>query len=142
MDVQSLREVDVPRLPDITMSLPSTSLVTLTYTLKTSDHPTANTISFLYYYPKTPKEIMVTMPVDIGCNYHLLVSYDLSKANHLSAKEALIRFGVLGPAENYTWNIRVTCQKIPDINVSITCLFLSIINTLGQCLCTWALCRS
>ena len=120
LDVQSLREVDVPQLPDITMSLPSTSLVTLTYTLKTPHHLTANAISFLHYYPKTPEEIMVAMPINIGCNYQLPVSYDLSsKANHLSAKEALIRFGVLGPAENYTWNITITCQKTPDINVSI-----------------------
>ena len=118
LDVQSLREVDVPQLPDITMSLPSTSLVTLAYTLKMPYHPTTNTISFLHYYPKSPKEIMISMPIDIECNYQLPVSYDLSNANLLSAKEAFIRFGVLGPAENYTWNIAIICQNIPDINVS------------------------
>ena len=64
---------------------------------------------------------MISMPIDIECNYQLPVSYDLSNANLLSAKEAFIRFGVLGPAENYTWNIMIICQNIPDINVSTVC---------------------
>jgi len=56
----------------------------------------------------------------IKCNYSLVVSYDLSYSNVQSAKEALVRFGVLGPAENYTWNITINCPEISDnIDVSI-----------------------
>lgn len=123
LDVQSLREVDIPLLPDVTMSLPSTSLVTLTYTLKIPYHFTTNTVSFLHYYPKTPEEIMVSMPLSVGCNYQLPVSYDLSNSNHPSAVEALVRFGMLGPAGDYTWNISISCEGTADINVSIVYSF-------------------
>lgn len=121
MDVQSLREVDIPQLPNLVMSLPSTSLVILSYTLNVPHHFTTNTVSFVHFYPRTSDEIMLSMPLNIDCNYQLPISYDLSSSNQPSAKEALIRFGVLGPAENYTWNITTTCQGIPDVNVSVMC---------------------
>ena len=128
MDVQSLHEVDVPHIPDLTMSLPSTSLVTLSYTLKMAYHFTTDTVSFVHHYPISSEEIMVTMPINIGCNYHLPISYNMNNSDKLSAKEALIRFGVLGPAENYTWNITTTCQGVTDINVNIVYSSLSVIN--------------
>ena len=127
MDVQSLHEVDVPQIPDLTMSLPPTSLVTLSYTLKMPYHFT-NTVSFVHFYPTSSEEIMVSMPINTGCNYHLPISYNMNNSNKLSAKEALIRFGVLGPAENYTWNITTTCQGVTDINVSRVYSSLTVIN--------------
>ena len=133
MDVQSLREVDAPYLPDVIMLLPSSSLVMLTYALKMPYHLATNTISFVHYYPRTSEEIMVAMNTT-GCNYQLPVSFDMSNSNHLTAKEALIRFGVLGSAENYTWSISVTCHGITDINVStIACAFIviNVYNTSG-----------
>ena len=73
---------------------------------------------------------MVSMPINIGCNYHLPILYNVNNLNKLSAKEALIRFGVLGPAENYTWNIITTCQGVTDIDVSIVYSSLSGCNQL------------
>lgn len=130
MDVQSLREVDIPQIQDLTMSLPSTSLVTLSYTLKMPYHFTTNTVSFVHYYPTSSEAIMVSMPINIGCNYHLPISYNMNNSEQLSAKEALIRFGVLGPAENYTWNITTTCQGVTDVDVSIAHSSLSGCNKL------------
>lgn len=122
LDVHSLREVDAPQLPDLAMSLPPISLVTLSYTLTTPHHFITNIVSFLHFYPKTPEEIMRPMPINIHNNYQLSITYDVSSSEQLSAaKQALIRFGVLGPAENSTWIITITCQGIPDVNVSTSC---------------------
>ena len=128
MDVQSLREVGAPWLPDLTMSLPSTSLVILSYTLRMPYHFTTNTVSFVHFYPKTSEEIMFLLPTNIKCNYMLPISYDLSNSKQLDAKEALVRFGVLGPAENYTWNITITCLGTPGINVSSLSRAYSFLN--------------
>ena len=68
---------------------------------------------------------MVSMPINTGCNYHLPISYNMNNSDHHSAKEALIRFGVLGPAENYTWKITTICQGVTDVDVSIVYSFLS-----------------
>jgi len=68
------------------------------------------------------------MPIDTGCSYHLSNLYDLKNSNWFSAKEALVRFGMLGPAENYTWNITITCQGLSDINVTSYSVCSLVIN--------------
>jgi len=120
LDVQSLRETVAPQLPDLSTFLPPMSLVTLSYTLNMSQHFSTNTVSFKQFYPTSSKQIMLQTDFYIKCNYSLIVSYDLSDSNVQNAKEALVRFGVLGPAENYTWNITINCPEISDnIDVSI-----------------------
>ncbi|XP_065909879.1 uncharacterized protein [Dysidea avara] len=121
LDVQSLRETVAPQLPDLSTSLPPMSLVTISYTLNKSQHFTStNTVSFVQFYPTSSKQIMLQTDLYIKCNYSLLVSYDLSDSNVPNVKESLLRFGVLGPAENYTWNITINCPGISDnVDVSV-----------------------
>ena len=122
LDVQSLRETVAPQLPDLSTSLPPMSLVTISYTLNMSQHFTStNTVSFVQFYPTSSKQIMLQTDLYIKCNYSLLVSYNLSDSNVQNVKESLLRFGVLGPAENYTWNITINCPEISD-NVDVSVL--------------------
>lgn len=145
LDVKSLREVDdVPSLPELIMSLPSTSLVSLSYTLKMPHQFATNTVSFVHFYPKTSEQIMLLMPVNVQCGYMLPISYYLANSNQSNAKEALVRFGVLGPAENNSWNINTACQGVTDVNVRITVFSITTIlyRDTGYYPCTWCLCRS
>ncbi len=119
-DVNSLRDVKAPTWPMGEVTLPPLSLLVASYeTLEPSSakshRPTAHKTcdggvrKQITVPPVDRTSIMQSIPMDIPCNYSLVVRFNTSQVKLEKPDVAFLRVSILGEPGKETWMVAFQC---------------------------------
>ena len=111
LDVHSLREVAPPSM-DGDVKLPPLSLLLSTYTLKDCSNGRCSPVEALRettVLPTSGEWVMKEIPVNIPCDFHVAVMFNVSEVVPSTTQSAALRLSVLGDPGLEVWRLEGNC---------------------------------